>query len=117
MYTRFEALELSLVALGSLRPVVKKIVACDPPEADQIRRSASSTARNLAEGRRRSGKDRRHHFRMASGSAPGASGGCPRRLRGWLFIWVAVAESSKPQFDHRANGASSLGPSHPNRAF
>ncbi len=69
MYTRFEALELSLVAIRALRPVVKKMATCDPSETDQIRRAAASAARNLAEGRRRSGKDRRHHFRMASGSA------------------------------------------------
>ncbi len=69
MYTRFEALELSLVAIRALRPVVKKMATCDPSETDQIQRAAASAARNLAEGRRRSGKDRRHHFRMASGSA------------------------------------------------
>ena len=69
METRFKALELSLVAIRSLRPVVKKMTECDPSEADQIRRSAASVARNLGEGRKRTGRDRRHHFRIASGSA------------------------------------------------
>ena len=69
METRFKALELSLIAIRSLRPVVKKMLTYGSSEADQIRRSAASVTRNLGEGRKRTGKDRRHHFRIASGSA------------------------------------------------
>jgi len=36
---------------------------------DQIIRSASSVAANLAEGHGRTGKDRAYHFRIAFGSA------------------------------------------------
>ena len=35
----------------------------------QARRAASSVSLNIAEGRRRSGKDRQHFFRIAAGSA------------------------------------------------
>jgi four helix bundle protein len=36
---------------------------------DQVRSAASSIPLNLAEGSRRSGKDRLHFFRIAAGSA------------------------------------------------
>ena len=34
-----------------------------------IRRAGSSDAQNFAEGRRRAGKDKLHHYRIAAGSA------------------------------------------------
>ena len=40
----------------------------DPKLYQQIRASASSVPLNLAEGRRRSGKDRVHFWRIAAGS-------------------------------------------------
>ena len=41
----------------------------DPQLLDQIRRAATSLVLNLAEGRRRVGRDRLNHWRIASGSA------------------------------------------------
>lgn len=67
--TRFQALELSLDVITSLRQPVATIGRKDRKLADEIRRAASSVALNLAEGRRRSGRDRLHHWRIASGSA------------------------------------------------
>ena len=37
--------------------------------ATQLERAASSIAANVSEGRRRAGKDRLYHFRVAAGSA------------------------------------------------
>ena len=67
--TRFKALELSLEVIRALRPCLTKLRARDPKLAEQMRAAASSVALKLSEGRKRSGKDRRHHWRVASGSA------------------------------------------------
>ena len=65
----FEAMEVSLELIRSIRGAVDVIRRRDPELFLQIRRAASSASLNLAEGRRRSGKDRRYHFRVAAGSA------------------------------------------------
>ena len=49
--------------------MLEPVNARDPDLARQLRRAASSVPLNLREGRRRSGKDRAHHFRIAAGSA------------------------------------------------
>ena len=65
----FDALEVSLEAVQSLQAVLPRIRSRDSKLYDQITRSLSSVPLNLAEGRRRSGKDRTHHWRIAAGSA------------------------------------------------
>ena len=65
----FEVLELSLELISSLRGSLRVIRSRDPKLHDQIRSAASSISLNLAEGRRRVGKDRLHLWRIASGSA------------------------------------------------
>jgi four helix bundle protein len=52
------AITLALRVPGQLRSI-----------GDQVIRSASSVAANLAEGHGRSGRDRAHHYRIAYGSA------------------------------------------------
>ena len=66
---RFEALELSLDLIRSLRDPLRQLRSRDAKLYGQIRTAASSVALNLSEGSRRAGKDRRHHFRIAAGSA------------------------------------------------
>ena len=66
---RFQALELSLEVIRSLRQPVRQVRSRDPRLAEQLRSAASSAALNLGEGARRSGRDRIHHFRIAAGSA------------------------------------------------
>jgi four helix bundle protein len=60
-----KALEAAGIAIGlvSLLPAHLRSLA------DQVVRSASSVAANLAEGQGRSGKDRAYHWRIAYGSA------------------------------------------------
>ena len=65
----FEALEVSLELVRSLRRPLRRLESRDPRLSRQLRDAASSVALNLAEGRRRAGKDRRHLWRIAAGSA------------------------------------------------
>ena len=55
--------------IRSLRGPLARIKTRDAAMETQIRRAGSSVAQNLAEGRRRTGKDRLHHYRIAAGSA------------------------------------------------
>jgi four helix bundle protein len=65
----FQALEVSLDLVGSLRRPVERLRSRDRALSEQIRRAASGISLNLAEGRRRTGADRLHHWRIAAGSA------------------------------------------------
>jgi four helix bundle protein len=69
MRFRFDALEVSLDLVRSLRLPLERIRCRDRMLHDQVRSAASSIPLNLAEGSRRSGKDRLHFFRIAAGSA------------------------------------------------
>ncbi|MBN1443631.1 MAG: four helix bundle protein [Planctomycetes bacterium] len=65
----FLALETSLDLIRALRPAAAALRLRDANLHDQIRRAATSIALNLAEASGRCGKDRRHHFCIAAGSA------------------------------------------------
>ena len=65
----FVAYEVSVELVHALKPVLPLIRECDADLERQARRAATSVCLNLAEGRRRIGKDRIHHFRIAAGSA------------------------------------------------
>jgi four helix bundle protein len=66
---RFEAYDVALAMVRSLRPVVTRLRARDGDLTRQLVRAASSVTNNLAEGAQRRGADRLHHYRVASGSA------------------------------------------------
>ena len=65
----FVALEVALELVRALKPLVKKIAQYDRDLADQIQRAGSSAPMCLAEGRKRTGRDRLHLFKVADGSA------------------------------------------------
>ena len=65
----FLVYDLSLEVVREIRPLLWKIRRADLDLYRQLRRAASSTPLNLAEGNRRVGKDRAYHFRVAAGSA------------------------------------------------
>ncbi|MDD9941534.1 MAG: four helix bundle protein [Myxococcales bacterium] len=65
----FVALDVALTLIHSLRAPVNRIRRHHAKHANQIVDAASSIAANLAEGNRRTGKDRLHLFRIAAGSA------------------------------------------------
>lgn len=52
---------------------IAKLATCDPDLTKQLRRALASVTLNIAEGNRRNGKDRKHHFRVALGSAAEAA--------------------------------------------
>ncbi|MEW6743075.1 MAG: four helix bundle protein [Planctomycetota bacterium] len=66
---RFDVLEISLEVVHRLRQPVNRVRKSDPKLYDQIRRAASSVPLNIAEGCRRSGRDRLQLYRIAAGSA------------------------------------------------
>ena len=66
---RFDALEVSLELIRSLRGPVARVRRHSSRLAGQIESAASSVAANTAEGNRRRGRDRPHLFRVAAGSA------------------------------------------------
>ena len=88
---KFDALEVSLQLIESLRPLVEKIRAEDASEASQIRRAASSVPHNLEEGRQRKGRDRVNHYRYAAGSAAEIRGAL-RVAQAWG--WIAPADTA-----------------------
>jgi four helix bundle protein len=66
--TGFDALDVAVDFVETLAPVLERVQARDKTLADQTRRAAQSLVLNVAEGRKRQGKDRQHCFRVASGS-------------------------------------------------
>ena len=66
---RFETYEVALQLVAALRPMLDQLARRERDLADQTRRAASSVVLNLAEGARRTGRDRLHFYRIAAGSA------------------------------------------------
>ena len=65
----FDARDVALELVRSLRPLVEKIRQKDASLANQLRDAGSSVVLNVGEGARRTGRDRRYHYTVASGSA------------------------------------------------
>jgi len=66
---RFEVLELAEAAAAQTLTLVRTTPRHVRSYADQITRASGSVALNLAEGFGRRGKDKRHHYAIAYGSA------------------------------------------------
>jgi four helix bundle protein len=69
MLLPFEAYDVALELAEALGPVMAKLNRQDTSLTSQMRRATASVALCLAEGARRSGKDRLHLYRVAAGSA------------------------------------------------
>ena len=83
----------ALGLVSALRPVLGELLKSDRSLADQLRRAASSVVLNIAEGNRRTGKDRLHFFRIAAGSAAEARAAL-EVARAWGMVGAApVAEA------------------------
>ena len=66
--TRFDCLDASYQLLEDLCAPLEKIRARDARLHTQLRTAAASISLNIAEGRARAGKDKRHLWRVALGS-------------------------------------------------
>ena len=64
----FDAYDFAVDLVRLVRPLVARVATFDAALADQLRRAATSAPLNLAEGRRRVGRDRLHLWRVAAGS-------------------------------------------------
>jgi four helix bundle protein len=87
----FDALEVALQINRLVAPLTREIGQHDPDMARQIRKAAQSIPANLAEGRKRVGRDRLHHFRVAAGSAAEVKLHL-ESAEAWSFIGVAALE-------------------------
>jgi four helix bundle protein len=63
------AYEVALEVIRKLRPVVEQIKMHDAHLADQLKRAATNTVANLAEGQRRKAGNKRRAYENASGEA------------------------------------------------
>ena len=63
----FDAYDRSLDLIRAVP--LAKLASCDPDLTKQLRRALQSVTQNIAEANRRAGKDRKHLFRVALGSA------------------------------------------------
>ena len=95
---KFETYEVSLNLIPLLRPLVDAIALHDRSLADQIRRAGSSVPLNIAEGARRSGRDRNHSYRIAAGSAAEVRAALAV-ARGWGYVAEAQAGEADPWLD------------------
>ena len=66
--TQFQALEVSIDTIRSLRVPLARLRRADADLARQLRRALSSVPLNLSEGLKRRGQDQTHHWRIALGS-------------------------------------------------
>ena len=67
--SRFHAHDVALDLCRVVVPLIARIAGSDRDLARQLRRALPSTPMNLAEGRRRQGRDRSYHYTVAAGSA------------------------------------------------
>jgi four helix bundle protein len=75
---QWDVFQATLELIRSLRVPLSQLATKDTALVTQIRRAASSVGLNLAEGKRRTGRDRLHSWRIAAGSA--------EEVRGSLLI-------------------------------
>jgi len=81
----FDAFEVALQLVRSLPAPIEAVARRDPALADQLRRAGASVPLNIGEGRRRAGKDRLHHYRVAAGSADEVAGAL-RTAEAWGYL-------------------------------
>jgi four helix bundle protein len=61
--------EVAFEIIGSLREALARLARVNAGLADQAMRAMTSVALNIGEGKRREGRDRVQHYRIAAGSA------------------------------------------------
>ena len=88
----FDAYNRSVELLRELARLLPRLTVADGDLASQLRRAAQSCVLNVAEGNRRTGRDRCNRFRIALGSAAEVTGGLDAALAlGYLADGEAAA--------------------------
>jgi four helix bundle protein len=64
----FDAYVFAIELVTLAKPLIARVATHDAALANQLRRAVSSPPLNLAEGRKRVGRDRLHLWRVAAGS-------------------------------------------------
>ena len=82
---KFDALEVALQLVQALREPLEELQRRERDLAGQARRAATSVALNVAEGGRRTGRDRNHQFKIAAGSASEV-GAALRIAEAWGYL-------------------------------
>jgi four helix bundle protein len=98
MNGRFEAYEVALELAAALGPVMTAVAQRDSSLSSQLRRAAASVALCLAEGARRTGKDRLHLYRVAAGSAAEVRAALAL-ARAWTFAAPARLATAEALLD------------------
>ena len=86
----FEAGNVALQFITNLRPLIDAVAERDPDLASQLSRAACSAALNTAEGSRRSGRDSKARYRLASAECAEA-GTAVQIAEAWGWIDPAAA--------------------------
>ena len=94
----FDALDVGLEVVVSVRDVVSRLQRFDRDLASQLRRAVSSVALNVSEGSRRQGRDRLHLFRIAAGSADEARSAL-RLAQAWGHVDADMVRESLDLLD------------------
>jgi four helix bundle protein len=79
------AYQVAVELIHLLRPIVTAIARHDQSLADQMRRAATSTVNNLAEGQRRQKGNKHRAYEIAHGEAREVLG-CLDCARGWGYV-------------------------------
>ncbi len=105
---RFIALDLSISAIETLRPVVSALRRLDRDLEDQLRRALTSVSLNLAEGNRSQGRSRISRFSTAAGSCSEARAAL-RVAVAWGYASPSDIATGEATLDRVAGMLHSLG--------
>jgi four helix bundle protein len=83
--TGFDAYDVAIELAHEMRTLVEKIRRFDKDLADQTRSACQSIGLNLAEGRRRTGGDRNHLFKVSLGST-GETQAALHQAEAWGYL-------------------------------